>query len=569
MGGYEMDELITRARSSRKAIATFKTIADAMLVSGYYSPTDINGRKLTSVLKEINPEIFGTMNDPRKVELSGLEYVINRLPKGIEKCEKIVMTTREDFQSTLFEKRMPLKRRRLAYAVSESELCFIITRGESELYDILTHIVFFLNEANKICEHIDANESGIDGDWAEIERVAKLDTMPEGLELDKAIWNLSKFLGRSYSATKATYDYLEKTRIENDANNSLFSIIYNMGSLAKVINGKAENQFRMIYTPALYDMIIDQKYAKDWATALKEEVVSKGLTDRPIHIVSANLHSFRNLLYGYEFLKTKDIDVAGDIVAMVKGVQPFIPELDQYATGYGCTFFTDNSGSNIDVHIIDSQCLTNSQLDNISLSQLEDTEIAPIIIVIDYAFGTQAFKILDELLREHEVYPEFSLNVSSISIMGKAGILDGKKGDIMLATAHVLEGTPDNYIVENDVTETDFSEKPDHIDVFTGSMLTVLGTSLQNGAILERLHNSRWGFVGLEMEGGHYQRAIGAGIIRKRLSKEINVRYIYYASDNPLVPGETLASGAMGETGLIPTYLVTKVILRKIFANSQ
>jgi hypothetical protein len=44
----------------------------------------------------------------------------------------------------------------------------------------------------------------------------------------------------------------------------------------------------------------------------------------------------------------------------------------------------------------------------------------------------------------------------------------------------------------------------------------------------------------------------------------MKTRYAYYASDNPLVSGETLASGPMGQEGIVPTYMITKVILEKI-----
>ena len=45
---------------------------------------------------------------------------------------------------------------------------------------------------------------------------------------------------------------------------------------------------------------------------------------------------------------------------------------------------------------------------------------------------------------------------------------------------------------------------------------------------------------------------------------KMKVRYAYYASDNPLISGETLASGPMGADGIIPTYMITKVIIEKI-----
>jgi len=42
----------------------------------------------------------------------------------------------------------------------------------------------------------------------------------------------------------------------------------------------------------------------------------------------------------------------------------------------------------------------------------------------------------------------------------------------------------------------------------------------------------------------------------------------HYASDNPLASGQTLAAGEMGEEGIRPTYMVTKVILEKLFTKA-
>ena len=131
----------------------------------------------------------------------------------------------------------------------------------------------------------------------------------------------------------------------------------------------------------------------------------------------------------------------------------------------------------------------------------------------------------------------------------------------MLATAHVMEGTAHNYIVDNELVSEDFDKDT---AVFSGPMVTVLGTSLQNRDVLERFHSSSWNAVGLEMEGAHYQRAINAAIIQGHLPSKIKLRYAYYASDNPLLSGQTLASGPMGIEGIKPTYMITKVLLNKI-----
>jgi hypothetical protein len=96
-------------------------------------------------------------------------------------------------------------------------------------------------------------------------------------------------------------------------------------------------------------------------------------------------------------------------------------------------------------------------------------------------------------------------------------------------------------------------------------MVSVLGTSLQNRDLLKFFHNSTWDVIGLEMEGAHYQKAIqAASQLRGNIKPDIKVRYAYYASDNPLETGSTLASGGLGTSGVKPTYLITEKILEQI-----
>ena len=187
------------------------------------------------------------------------------------------------------------------------------------------------------------------------------------------------------------------------------------------------------------------------------------------------------------------------------------------------------------------------------------------MLVMDYAVGEQAYETMDELLKPIKFNGEkVHLNVKSISIMGKAGILEGDKGDIMIPSAHIFEGTADNYPFKNELCKECL--EGNNIDVYEGTMITVLGTSLQNKEILKFFNSSTWNVIGLEMEGAHYQKAIqAASRVRGNIGSDVKVRYAYYASDNPLVSGSTLASGGLGTTGVKPTYLITRKILEQIF----
>jgi hypothetical protein len=141
---------LTSAQKARVAIQSFKTMVDALALRGLYRPSGKIGQLLADHLINLGPEIYGSMKDPRIIELHGLEYVIDRLPKGIEHCTRIILTEEEEFTDTPFEKIIPLRRRRACFRISEKEMCFVITRGLSEIYDILTHLTFLYSEAKKI-----------------------------------------------------------------------------------------------------------------------------------------------------------------------------------------------------------------------------------------------------------------------------------------------------------------------------------------------------------------------------------------------------------------------------------
>jgi hypothetical protein len=523
---------------------------------------------LTEALKQLSPEIYGSMTDARIVELKGLEYVIDRMPKGIENCSRIILTAQEDFKETSFTKIVPRKRRRISYAVSKNEICFVITTGKSEIYDILTHITFLNIEAQKIYQQARMRVDEVSSEWLELERVVAKDTILTNEELEQAIWNLSIILGRTYKETRETYDYLEKNRIENNTNNGLFNIIYGIGQRVMAERTAVNNELTVYFTPSLNEMIDHQKYATLWAERLKESLASSYSLGRPVHVISANMHSMRNLIFGPKVLADAGDQVPDNIYDMVRTVRDKEFSLAAFAKEPGFLYQRDETGSNIDVNIIDLSLIDEKHIHpalEINFDRIKETE--PILLVIDYAFGTQAFDIIDQLLTPFCFNGEnVSLDVKSISIMGKAGVLPGKKGDIMLASAHVMEGTADNYIVHNDLLATDFDGS---VDVHTGPMVTVLGTSLQNRDVLERFYSSSWQAVGLEMEGGHYQRAISGAIIQRHIPADMKTRYAYYASDNPMISGETLASGPMGDEGIVSTYMISKVILEKITTHDD
>ncbi len=559
-----MQEL-TNAQKARIAIRTIKTVSDALALRGYYKPSGKSGQTLADGLKMLSPEIYGSMNDPRIIELKGLEYVLERLPRGIEKCNRIILTAQEEFEHTSFEIILPPKRRRTSYRVSEKEICFVITRGISEIYDLLTHLTFLNIEAGKIFGQMKGRDGNLSREWLELEKVIQQKTRLKGDELDKAIWNLSILLGRKFQETRECYEYLEQYADDRNDVNILFKIIHGLGKRVEDEKKSRDEELLVSFTPSLRDIIGNQSYSKKWAKDIKEKIFELGLENQPLHIISANMHSVMNLVYGYAATTQKCVkkNKTGDLYKSIHELRANAEIVKTYALKNGLYELPDTSGTHIDCQIIDIAKLGSVKF-HPELKLFLPKKEKPVILVMDYAFGAQAYEAMDELLEPIETDGSIrKLNFRSISVMGKAGILPGKKGDIMLATSHVFEGTAHNYVVDNDLTKEDFS---DSVTVYVGPIVTVFGTSLQNKELLKRFQTSSWKAVGLEMEGGHYQRAISSAMIRNHIPKSVKTYYAYYASDNPLESGQTLASGSIGEEGVKPTYMITKVILEKILA---
>ena len=524
---------------------------------GYFKPGGVSGENIRSLLSTINPEIYGTMNNPNKIELDGLLYVLDRLPEGIEECAFIHLTSDEGFHKASFTPIVPKKRRRNCYRIDQHQMNIEVLLGRSEIYDILTHLTFLYIEADKIREiGFDMKELRPKRIWNIIEEVAKGEKKFTRKEKETAIIHLSALLGRSFDETLAAYHKFGS----NENPDRLFKIIYHLGQVS-FNDKKGEREREIHFSSILQERVGHHLFGEKWANKLKNVLVKENLHQRPMNIISANMHSVKNMIFANDALKrpckTETDYSLYEEISNNKNLQDRI--LD-HALSQGMIYIKDESGCNIDVQIID---LKKVSLKNTPFSK-SNFSGEDILIVFDYAFGEQAFEIMDELLRPFEVNgQERKLNVKSISIMGKAGILTGEKGDIMIPTSHIFEGTADNYPFENALKLEDFQDN--ELKAFEGSMVTVLGTSLQNKDILSYFMNTSWKSIGLEMEGAHYQKAIQvASKIRHHINEDLFLCYAYYASDNPLETGSTLSSGGLGLTGVKPTYLITLRILEKI-----
>jgi hypothetical protein len=551
-----------RAQESTNAIERMYITMRHLFIRGFYKPMGVSGETLREALLTLRPEIYGSIAES-KVELSGLQYIIERLPEGIEECSFINLTSDEGYSNSHFKPIIPPKRRRNCYRIDEEQMNIEITRGRSEIYDILTHLTFMFIESHKIMQAVVINEAGqTSRDWIKLSSAVSKEEELTQNEKEIAITHTANILGRTFAEINQVYDRFAT----KDNPNKFLHLIHSLGKLA--IREGVHGEKRVItFSPIVRERLGHHIHGEVWANTIKKSLHKHGLLHRKLHIISANMHSVMNTLFTPIALKDKLKEKSNfqvyEELSNIKNIE-IRKTVSEKALEEGMIELKDTSGTNIDVQIFDLAKLSHYK-GNDSLNGKED---APVIIVMDYAFGEQAYETMDELLKpykdgEDQVY----MNVDSISIMGKAGILQGGKGDLMIPDAHLFEGTADNYPFPNELKTSDFEDQG--LGVYDGSMVTVLGTSLQNKDLLKFFHDSTWNVIGLEMEGAHYQKAIQAAAkLRGNISDQVKLRYAYYASDNPLETGSTLASGGLGTAGVKPTYLITEKILEQIFENA-
>ena len=561
----ESNLTISKAQMSRAALQRLYIAMRHLFIRGSYKPLGVSGEAMIDALLVLEPEIYGSISDAEKVELDGLLYIFQRLPQGIEECRYIRLISREGYEDSSFKALVPAKRRRDCYRIDEEQMYIEMTRGRSDVYDVLTHLTFMYIEAEKIQRHALDHKGRKKKEWLMLEEIVEKIAAKKSFNKEVGYTYLSSLLGRTYDEIAQAAQIFDKA----EKVNSLFNIVYWLG-YRSIKERSNDNDREISFSATLREKLGLHIFGEIWAQNIKRNLDALGLLEKEIHIVSANLHSVMNSFFAKAVMKKVKKMSFEEVTKKLSddNQQKTREKITKHASENGMTQIQDKSGSNIGVQIFDC-----SQLDKKHFpAELQKGYVASknknkVIIVMDYAFGEQAYECMDELLKPYEDNgTKRYLNIASISIMGKAGILSGKKGDIMVPNAHVFEGTADNYPFENGLSVKQFEDSG--LDVYGGPMITVLGTSLQNKDILRYFLRSSWKAAGLEMEGAHYQKAIqAASMIRGSISKDVTLRYAYYASDNPLETGSTLASGGLGVDGVKPTYEITLAILKGVLGK--
>ena len=188
-----------------------------------------------------------------------------------------------------------------------------------------------------------------------------------------------------------------------------------------------------------------------------------------------------------------------------------------------------------------------------------------LLVNIDYAFGKQAEQIISALSLL------FGESVASVGVMGKAGGLQGKRGDIVIAEYLVhQDGGDEVTLIDNNGVDEGALSRMSNRKIWSGGVLTVVGTLLQDKRLLH-CYKKLMGCVSLEMEGSFYARELVRFKTEGLMSKDMHMRFLYYLSDTPLSKdqSETLSKDLGLSEVIPPQYAVTRELLRLVLIDDR
>jgi hypothetical protein len=117
------------------------------------------------------------------------------------------------------------------------------------------------------------------------------------LEIESAAAYLSHIIGRTYEETV----HAVQKFAESSNSNSLFSIVYHLGKIAMEESNQGLDR-EISFSATLRERVGHHVYGELWANRIKEALLDRNLIHRPIHIISANMHSVLNTIYAHQAL---------------------------------------------------------------------------------------------------------------------------------------------------------------------------------------------------------------------------------------------------------------------------
>ena len=256
---------LNRAQISRAAIERIYIAMRHLMIRGAYKPLGISGESMIKALLDLSPEIYGSISDPEKVEISGLNYIFQRLPQGIEECTFIKLISREGLEHTQYKCMVPAKRRRNCYRIDKEQMYIEVVRGKSDIYDILTHLTFMYMEAEKIRNNAVDHKGRKRREWVMLEKIVERIKKKKKFNKELGYSYLSYLLGRTYGETADAAKLFKNSKKVN----SLFSIVYSLGRLS-IEEHKDIASREISFSSTLRQNLGHHMFGNHWAYHIKE-----------------------------------------------------------------------------------------------------------------------------------------------------------------------------------------------------------------------------------------------------------------------------------------------------------
>ncbi len=322
--------------------------------------------------------------------------------------------------------------------------------------------------------------------------------------------------------------------------------------------------------------------------------------ERPVYFVSSNMHALANLLSGHALaiepalaaFVAEGSDAAlraeyADILArnvpssrenflyyVLKKYEAAHPEAaeERRAAEAACGIHRVPSEHVFDVavQVVELARLDPERIDpRLRLPGLERLAASDALLVnIDFPLGMAAYQVLSEVAVG-------ASSVRGVYVTGKAATLNGRIGDVMIASVVHDEHSGCTYLFDNRFRADDVAPHLVYGAVLDHQKaISVLGTFLQNEGYMAVFYKE--GYTVMEMEAGPYLSAVYEMVRPKRYPQDeivhltgapFPIGFIHYASDTPFSKGKNLGSQNLGYYGIDPTYAAMAAIAHAVLGD--
>lgn len=345
-----------------------------------------------------------------------------------------------------------------------------------------------------------------------------------------------------------------------------------------------------------------------WWGKVEEAVPDANLWERPIYLVSSNVHSIVNLITGLSAELKDDIvsyveqenpeDLLSEYQALPPNDNGHLHNFLYYAsrmhiTGAhnraeleelvarrereaGITRIADPHCIDVEAQVIELNRIDRDRVDpRLRMFSDADWEMLrqsnAILLNLDYPLGMAAYHVFSQISTAVG-------RIMGVYILGKAATLSGRVGDVIIPNVVYDEHSRNTFLFRNCFTAQDIGGLLNFGTVFDNQKaVTVRGTILQNREFMHVFYEE--GYTDIEMEAGPYLSGIYEDVYPQRYPNNeivnlfINVPYdigiIHYASDTPISRRQTLLSKSLSYFGVDATYATSIAVLRRILAQES